>query len=184
MMRSEIPTFVPTSSCSIQRSRVDPSSGTEAEVSGGIWDTSKTWARSFARALRLYGERRRSRARPYGRRRHRSLFSSRIARKRESRRRGTWKGKIGGPPRNCSKITRRTTRPAFRFSGIILWSGIFNLNFNTERCAHDPSSPCPILLPWNAIPAATMKASIRSMDVRMYCLFRLNYLRDKLSLII
>lgn len=152
--------------------RVDPSSGREAEMSGGIWDTSK-WVPSFACVLRLFGERRLSRARPYGRRRHRSLFSSRIQ-KRDSEEGEHGKGRSGAHHEIARKLLG-APRPAFRFSGIILWSGIFNLNFNTERGAHDPSSPCPILPGtryWRC-----RKVSIHSMGVGI---FRLNYFRNKL----
>lgn len=143
--------------------RVDPSSGREAEMSGGIWDTSK-WVPSFAHALRLFGERRPSRARPYGRRRHRSLFSSRIAQKRDSEEGERGKGRSGAHHEIARKLLG-APRPAFRFSGIILWSVIFNLNFNTERGAHDASSPCPILPGTRYRLLRCTKVSIRSMGV-------------------
>lgn len=90
--------------------------------------------------------------------------------------RGTWKGKIGARHEIARKLLG-APRPAFRFSGIILWSGIFNLNFNTERSAHDPS-PCPIL-PGTRYRLLRWKYRFALMDVRVH-LCHLNYFGNKL----
>jgi len=96
-----------------EKRAIDPSSPERRrKVSSGIWATSKKAQGSCARVHARSFRRGPFHARPYGRRRCRSLFSSRIAPQKGIRRvRGNdqedKEGDILGLPQNCLKIARR-----------------------------------------------------------------------------